>query len=50
MCREAHRTLVLITHNLAFAPAADQVIHMANGTVERVEGNARPVSASTLVW
>jgi putative ABC transport system ATP-binding protein len=50
VCRESGETLVLITHNLAFSPIADRVIHVANGTIERIESNASPASASTLTW
>ena len=49
-CRQQGMTVVVITHNSAIAPMADQVIHMKNGRVERIEHNDRPVPVETIEW
>ncbi|MEG2260344.1 MAG: ABC transporter ATP-binding protein [Raoultibacter sp.] len=49
-CRETGRTVVLITHNLAFTAIADRVIHIHEGRVSATEINEHPVSAQTLEW
>lgn len=49
-CRNTGRTVVVITHNLAFTAIADRVIHIRNGKVVKMETNASPVSAETIEW
>ena len=49
-CRNIGKTVVLITHNLAFTSIADRVIHVREGRAASVEVNANPVSADTLEW
>lgn len=49
-CTETGKTVVLITHNLAFTDIADRVVHVREGKVSSVELNDNPVSADTLVW
>lgn len=49
-CRNTGKTVVLITHNLAFTSIADRVIHVREGRAASVEVNANPVSADTLEW
>lgn len=49
-CRNTGKTVVLITHNLAFTSIADRVIHVREGRAASVEVNAKPVSADTLEW
>ena len=49
-CRDREKTVVVITHNSAFAAIADRVIHVREGAVASVEVNANPVSAETLEW
>ena len=48
--RNTGKTVVLITHNLAFTSIADRVIHVREGRAASVEVNANPVSADTLEW
>src|SRR5512139_1277759 len=38
--QELHTTAVVITHNAAIAGMADTVIHLGDGTVQRIERNA----------
>lgn len=49
-CRQEGMTVVVITHNSAIAPMADQVIHVKNGRVERIDHNDRPVPVETIEW
>lgn len=49
-CRNTGKTVILITHNLAFTSIADRVIHVREGRAASVEVNANPVSADTLEW
>lgn len=49
-CAKTGRTVVLITHNMAFTAIADRVIHIKEGRVERVELNAHPAPADTVEW
>lgn len=42
-CRQQGMTVVVITHNSAIAPMADQVIHIKNGRVDHIEENPVPV-------
>ena len=44
------KTVVLITHNSAFAAIADRVIHVREGRVASMQVNPHPASAETLEW
>ncbi len=48
--RELGTTAVVITHNAAIAGMADTVIHLGDGTVQRIVRNAHKVSPSELSW
>ncbi|WP_298826794.1 ABC transporter ATP-binding protein [uncultured Piscinibacter sp.] len=48
--QELHTTAVVITHNAAIAGMADTVIHLGDGTVQRVDHNAHKISPSELSW
>lgn len=49
-CTNTGRTVVLITHNLAFTAIADRIIHVREGKVASMEVNEQPVSAETVEW
>ena len=49
-CLNTGKTVVLITHNSAFADIADRVIHVREGKVASMATNAHPVSADVLEW
>ena len=49
-CRDTGKTIVLITHNLAFTAIADRVVHVREGAVAHVEINDNPQSALELEW
>jgi putative ABC transport system ATP-binding protein len=50
LAREAHRTVVLVTHNSAIAEIADRVVWLHSGTVARQERVAAPAQAQDLDW
>lgn len=49
-CREFHRTVVVVTHNQAFAAMADRVIAIHSGKVQKMVCNPNPVSAERIEW
>lgn len=50
MVRNEGMTVVVITHNTAICPMADRVIHIKNGTAEKIEDNENPVSIDKINW
>ena len=50
MCDNYGVTVIVITHNSALTPMADQVIHLKNGKVERQEYNEHPESIDNIEW
>lgn len=48
--RESGRTVVIVTHNLAFTQIADRVIHVREGRAQLIETNARPADALDVEW
>ena len=50
MCDNYGMTVIVITHNSALAPMADQVIHLKNGKVERQDYNEHPESIDNIEW
>lgn len=49
-CLNTGKTVVLITHNSAFAAIANRVIHVREGRVASMQVNPHPASAETLEW
>lgn len=49
-CRKKGMTVIIITHNTALTPMADQVIHIRNGKVSKSEYNEHPVSVEDIEW
>ena len=49
-CRTTGKTVVLITHNSAFADIADRVIHVREGRVVSCYINPHPGNAADLEW
>jgi putative ABC transport system ATP-binding protein len=47
---ELGTTAVVITHNAAIAGMADRVIHLGDGTIQRIDANAHRISPSELSW
>jgi len=48
--RRQATTVLLVTHNAAIAPAADRVVRLHNGSVERDEQNPQPRPVAELSW
>ena len=44
------KTVIVITHNAAIVPAAQQVIRMKNGAVEEITSNDRPAKMEEISW
>ncbi len=49
-CRRDGMTVIVITHNTALTPMADQVVHIKNGRVAGVERNERPTPVEEIEW
>ncbi|MCL2301218.1 MAG: ABC transporter ATP-binding protein [Firmicutes bacterium] len=49
-CRETGTTVIIITHNTAFEPIADRVIHMRSGKITEVARNEEPKDVGELEW
>ena len=49
-CRQEGMTVIVITHNTALTPMADQVIRIKNGRVAAVERNERPTPVEEIEW
>lgn len=49
-CRSTGKTVIIVTHNLAFISIADRIIEIREGHAERVTTNAHPASAATVEW
>ena len=50
ICRENHKTIIVITHNQAITRMADRVIHVKNGKVSGEELNAHPADVDVIEW
>ena len=50
MSRKEGMTVIVITHNTALTPMADQVIHIKNGRVAGVERNEHPTPVEDIEW
>ncbi len=49
-CRRENMTVINITHNTAIAQIADKVIHLKNGSVEKVVLNPDPLPVDEVEW
>ena len=49
-CRQTGKTVIVITHNLAITEMADRVIHIRNGTVEKMYLNENPTPVERIEW
>ena len=50
VCREYHKTAIVVTHNANIAKAADRVIRVKNGQILDVTVNEKPMSIKELEW
>ncbi len=49
-CRNNGKTVVIITHNLAFEAIGDRIIRVSNGTVSEMRVNSNPIPAERIEW
>ena len=49
-CGTTGRTVIIVTHNLAFTNIADRVIHVREGRAANVQTNSNPADALTVEW
>lgn len=49
-CHDEHVTTIIVTHNSAIATLANQVIHVHNGTIARIEHHDHTLSPQELEW
>ncbi len=47
---EYHKTIVIVTHNLALNPMADRIMTVKSGKVTNIEKNNRRISVKELEW
>lgn len=45
-----HKTVIVVTHNSAIKDIADQVIHIKNGGIDKVDFNSSPKPVSDITW
>ena len=50
ICHDEGMTVMIITHNAAFIPAAQRVIRMKNGGIQEVSVNPAPTTMEDIVW
>lgn len=50
ICREYHKTAVIVTHNANIARAADKVIRVKNGKILETKVNENPVCIKDVEW
>ena len=50
MSRKQGSTVLIVTHNAALAPIADQVIHIHDGQVKEITHQGHPQDIATLEW
>ena len=50
LCREKHKTVVIVTHTQEIGKMADRVIRMRNGKIIETKANTEPVSAKDIEW
>lgn len=50
ICKEYHKTAIIVTHNANIAKAADKVIRLRNGKITEVVTNNNPVRIKDVEW
>lgn len=50
MSQQNGSTVLIVTHNAALAPIANQVIHIHDGQVKKIEHNRQPVPIADIEW
>ena len=50
MSQQHGSTILIVTHNAALAPIANQVIHIHDGQVKKIEHNRQPAPIADIEW
>lgn len=50
MSQQHGSTVLIVTHNAALAPIANQVIHIHDGQIKKIEHNRQPVPIADIEW
>ena len=50
MCRDYHKTTIIVTHNAVIAPCADKVIKIHNGTIASITKNQHSMDIKEVEW
>lgn len=50
MSQQHGSTVLIVTHNAALAPIANQVIHIHDGQVKKIEHNRQPAPIANIEW
>jgi putative ABC transport system ATP-binding protein len=48
--RELHKTVIIITHNMAIGDMADRVIKMRSGKIVEIKENENPIPPERIEW
>ena len=48
--KKYHTTIIIVTHNPIIADLATMVIHVANGTIAKIDKNSHPKTVDDLDW
>lgn len=49
-CRKEHKTVIVITHNLALTPIGDKIIKVRSGKIESIEINPHPMDVDRIEY
>ena len=50
MCKEYHKTTIIVTHNANLAAIADKVIRVKNGQINTITTNSHPLDVMEVEW
>ncbi len=50
VCLNEGITFTIVTHNSAIAQMADRVVHLKDGTIDKIEENEEPLDPENLYW
>jgi putative ABC transport system ATP-binding protein len=48
--RDYHKTVIIITHNMALSKVADRVVHLRSGEITGIEVQSRPLAPEEVSW
>lgn len=50
VCHNEGITFTIVTHNSAIAQMSDRIVHLKDGTIDKVEENEQPLDPEKLYW